>query len=73
MTPCRVCRGRHPVRAGPGDRYPGMVKTFDALFDELAAKGAARPAGSGTVAELEADEARLRQLAGGGNEERKKQ
>jgi phosphoribosyl-ATP pyrophosphohydrolase len=31
-----------------------MVKTFDALFDELAAKAAARPAGSGTVAELDA-------------------
>jgi phosphoribosyl-ATP pyrophosphohydrolase len=30
------------------------VKTFDALFAELAAKGDARPAGSGTVAALDA-------------------
>jgi phosphoribosyl-ATP pyrophosphohydrolase len=30
------------------------VKTFDALFAELSEKAAARPAGSGTVAALEA-------------------
>jgi phosphoribosyl-ATP pyrophosphohydrolase len=30
------------------------VKTFDALFDELSEKAATRPAGSGTVAELDA-------------------
>ena len=30
------------------------MKTFDALFEELSAKAAARPAGSGTVAELDA-------------------
>jgi len=30
------------------------VKTFDALFSELAEKAATRPAGSGTVAELDA-------------------
>jgi len=30
------------------------VKTFDALFEELSEKAAARPAGSGTVAELDA-------------------
>jgi phosphoribosyl-ATP pyrophosphohydrolase len=30
------------------------VKTFDALFAELAQKASARPAGSGTVAELDA-------------------
>lgn len=30
------------------------MKTFDALFDELADKARARPAGSGTVAELDA-------------------
>jgi phosphoribosyl-ATP pyrophosphohydrolase len=30
------------------------VKTFDALFAELTAKAAERPAGSGTVAELDA-------------------
>jgi len=30
------------------------VKTFDALFAELADKAATRPAGSGTVAELDA-------------------
>lgn len=31
-----------------------MVKTFDALFAELAAKAADRPDGSGTVAQLDA-------------------
>jgi len=31
-----------------------MVKTFEALFAELSEKAAARPAGSGTVAELDA-------------------
>jgi phosphoribosyl-ATP pyrophosphohydrolase len=30
------------------------VKTFDALFEELADKAVTRPAGSGTVAELDA-------------------
>ncbi|MCF7548973.1 MULTISPECIES: phosphoribosyl-ATP diphosphatase [Pseudonocardia] len=30
------------------------MKTFDALFDELSEKAATRPAGSGTVAALEA-------------------
>jgi phosphoribosyl-ATP pyrophosphohydrolase len=30
------------------------VKTFDALFEELSQKAAERPAGSGTVAELDA-------------------
>ncbi len=30
------------------------MKTFDALFDELRETAAARPAGSGTVAELDA-------------------
>ena len=31
-----------------------MVKTFDELFAELTTKAAERPAGSGTVAELDA-------------------
>ncbi len=31
-----------------------MVKTFDSLFAELSAKATDRPAGSGTVAELDA-------------------
>ena len=31
-----------------------LVKTFDALFAELSQKAATRPAGSGTVAELDA-------------------
>ena len=31
-----------------------MVKTFDDLFAELSEKAATRPAGSGTVAELDA-------------------
>ncbi len=30
------------------------MKTFDELFEELAAKAEARPAGSGTVAQLDA-------------------
>ena len=30
------------------------MKSFDALFEELSAKAAARPEGSGTVAELDA-------------------
>jgi phosphoribosyl-ATP pyrophosphohydrolase len=30
------------------------MKTFDALFDELSVKARERPAGSGTVAELDA-------------------
>lgn len=30
------------------------MKTFDAMFDELSAKAAERPAGSGTVAQLDA-------------------
>ena len=30
------------------------MKTFDALFEELSEKAATRPAGSGTVAELDA-------------------
>ncbi len=32
----------------------GAVKTFDSLFAELADKAATRPAGSGTVAQLDA-------------------
>jgi phosphoribosyl-ATP pyrophosphohydrolase len=35
-------------------RYPGIVKTFDALFAELTAKANDRPEGSGTVAQLDA-------------------
>ncbi len=35
-------------------RYPGPVKTFDALFDELSEKARLRPEGSGTVAQLDA-------------------
>ena len=37
----------------PGD-YPGLVKTFEGLFAELTEKATTRPAGSGTVAELDA-------------------
>jgi len=35
-------------------RYPGPVKTFDALFAELSEKARLRPEGSGTVAQLDA-------------------
>lgn len=38
----------------PPTRYPGTVKTFDDLFAELSAKAVERPAGSGTVAQLDA-------------------
>lgn len=34
--------------------YPGGVKTFEELFAELTDKAATRPAGSSTVAELDA-------------------
>ena len=34
--------------------YPGSVKDFDSLFAELAQKAQTRPAGSSTVAELDA-------------------
>lgn len=40
--------------AGPAGVGPWVtVKTFDALFTELAARAADRPAGSGTVAALD--------------------
>ena len=43
-------------RDGPdgAGRYPGPVKTFESLFAELSEKATTRPAGSGTVAELDA-------------------
>ncbi|CAM3678597.1 phosphoribosyl-ATP pyrophosphatase [Isoptericola cucumis] len=44
---------RKPGRARSGV-YAGPVKTFDSLFAELSEKAATRPAGSGTVAELDA-------------------
>lgn len=44
------------MRSGPAHpaltQWP-LVKTFDALFEELSAKAAARTPGSGTVAALE--------------------
>jgi phosphoribosyl-ATP pyrophosphohydrolase len=47
-----------PGTRGRGDRYGTVtltpVKTFDQLFAELTDKAANRPAGSGTVAELDA-------------------
>ena len=53
-------RARHTVvwtRGGSGLRRPvtlSSVKTFDQLYAELTAKAATRPAGSGTVAALDA-------------------
>ena len=41
----------HGERRGP---YPGDVKTFEDLFAELQDKAVTRPAGSGTVAALDA-------------------
>ncbi|GMA27581.1 phosphoribosyl-ATP pyrophosphatase [Arenivirga flava] len=35
-------------------RYAGAVKSFDALYAELAVKAKERPEGSGTVAQLDA-------------------
>jgi phosphoribosyl-ATP pyrophosphohydrolase len=39
---------------GDGDGNVDPVKTFDDLFAELTEKSVSRPAGSGTVAELDA-------------------
>jgi len=47
-------RSRLRARGVLAIRYPVVVKTFDALFDELTAKSVARPEGSGTVAQLDA-------------------
>ncbi len=43
-----------PTAGAPPSRYPRQVKTFDDLFAELSAKAVERPAGSGTVAQLDA-------------------
>ena len=43
-----------PASGAPPSRYPRRVKTFDDLFAELSAKSVERPAGSGTVAQLDA-------------------
>ena len=51
MSGPRVDGGAAPV--GPASRL-GPVKTFESLFAELADKAATRPAGSRTVAELDA-------------------
>jgi phosphoribosyl-ATP pyrophosphohydrolase len=45
--------GPSPEGRGPGV-YAGLVKTFDSLFAELSEKARTRPAGSGTVAQLDA-------------------
>lgn len=47
---CTRPRGKHPP--APGNL--AGVKTFDDLFTELTEKSVLRPAGSGTVAELDA-------------------
>jgi phosphoribosyl-ATP pyrophosphohydrolase len=39
---------------GPAPSRLGAVKTFESLFAELTEKASTRPAGSGTVAELDA-------------------
>lgn len=49
-----LCATARASAGSPPHRYPGAVKTFDALFDELRDKAETRPAGSGTVAELDA-------------------
>ncbi len=45
--------GTEPGGRGPGV-YAGRVKTFESLFAELSEKAVTRPAGSGTVAQLDA-------------------
>lgn len=42
------------VRPVAASAYPGAVKTFDDLFEELRDKAATRPEGSGTVREIDA-------------------
>jgi phosphoribosyl-ATP pyrophosphohydrolase len=49
----RPARRTRPRGEGSGV-YAGGVKTFDSLFAELTEKARTRPAGSGTVAELDA-------------------
>lgn len=46
--------GPGAAQAVPGLATLAGVKTFDTLFDELTRKAQERPAGSGTVAELDA-------------------
>jgi phosphoribosyl-ATP pyrophosphohydrolase len=46
--------GPGTASAVPGLATLATVKTFDSLFDELTRKAHQRPAGSGTVAELDA-------------------
>ncbi len=41
-------------RGEEGAVYPGRVKTFESLYAELSEKAVTRPAGSGTVAQLDA-------------------
>ncbi|MCU1639595.1 MAG: phosphoribosyl-ATP diphosphatase [Microbacteriaceae bacterium] len=60
-VPPRHCPGaHHPCRLGGARGADGgtgsldHVKTFDELFAELREKAVTRPAGSGTVAELDA-------------------
>ncbi len=59
MPRSRACAPSVPTligtdRATPAVRYPGIVKSFEELFAELTVKAQTRPAGSGTVAELDA-------------------
>ena len=47
-------RARAGARPGAAELGLNLVKTFDALFAELTDKARTRPAGSGTIAELDA-------------------
>ena len=49
-----VGRSRDGSRLRPTTDTIDLVKTFDELFAELSEKAVTRPAGSGTVAELDA-------------------
>ncbi len=50
---CVPDRGTGPRGEGAAV-YPGRVKTFESLYAELSEKAVTRPAGSGTVAQLDA-------------------
>ncbi len=50
---CVPDRGTRPRGEGAAV-YPGRVKTFESLYAELSEKAVTRPAGSGTVAQLDA-------------------
>lgn len=53
MRPTTRSPGEILTPHGPRSGYPGGVKDFESLFDELSRKAIDRPEGSGTVKELD--------------------